>query len=71
MYLENAQKVINGLTKTKTDKEGNLIFAGTIDIKGLDNYTSKVLKNEVDLIRKAEAQAFSDLTGLDSSEFHY
>ncbi len=69
LYLENAQKVINGLTKTKTDKEGNLIFAGTIDIKGLDNYTSKVLKNEVDLIRKAEAQAFSDLTGLDSSEF--
>ena len=69
LYLENAQKVINGLTKTKTDKEGNLIFAGTIDIKALDNYTSKVLKNEVDLIRKAEAQAFSDLTGLDSSEF--
>jgi hypothetical protein len=69
LYLENAQKVVNGLTKTKTDKEGNLIFAGTIDIKGLDNYTSKVLKNEVDLIRKAEAQAFSDLTGLDSSEF--
>ena len=69
LYLENAQKVINGLTKTKTDKEGNLIFAGTVDIKALDNYTSKVLKNEVDLIRKAEAQAFSDLTGLDSSEF--
>lgn len=69
LYLDNAQKVINGLTKTKTDKEGNLIFAGTIDIKGLDSYTTKEMAQEAEMLRDAEAKSFSDLTGLDPSEF--
>ncbi len=69
LYLDNAQRIVNGLTKTKTDKEGNLIFAGTVDIKAIDKYTSETIIQEAKTISDAEAKAFSDLTGLDPSEF--
>ena len=69
LYLENAQKVVDGLTKSKTDKDGNIIVADSVDIKALDKYTSKEISKENKIIRKAEALAFSDLTGLNSNEF--
>tara|TARA_R110002073_G_scaffold33579_6_gene100794 strand:+ start:1132 stop:8331 length:7200 start_codon:yes stop_codon:yes gene_type:complete len=69
LYLDNAQRIVNGLTKTKTNKEGNLIFAGTVDIKAIDKYTSETIIQEAKTISDAEAKAFSDLTGLDPSEF--
>ena len=69
LYLENAQKVVDGLTKSKTDKDGNIIVADAVDIKALDKYTSKEIAKENKIIRKAEALAFSDLTGLNSNEF--
>ena len=67
-YNAKAQTIIDGLKKSKGNKDGKLITAESVDIKSLDKFSNDAIKKQEKILREAEAQSFRDLTGLNSNE---
>lgn len=66
-YISQAESIVEGLKKSKTFK-GDVKIAESVDIKKVDEYSSKELKVQEQTLREQEAKAFEELTGLSSEE---
>jgi len=66
-YISQAEAIVEGLKKSRTFK-GDVKIAESVDIKKLDEYSSKELKAQDQTLREKEAKAFEELTGLSSEE---
>ena len=66
-YISQAESIVEGLKKSKTFK-GDVKIAESVDIKKVDEYSSKELKVQEQTLRNQEAKAFEELTGLSSEE---
>lgn len=66
-YISQAESMVEGLKKSRTFK-GDVKIAESVDIKKVDEYSSKELKVQEQTLREQEAKAFEELTGLSSKE---
>ena len=66
-YISQAESMVEGLKKSRTFK-GDVKIAESVDIKKVDEYSSKELKVQEQTLREQEAKAFEELTGLSSEE---
>jgi len=66
-YISQAEAIVEGLKKSRTFK-GDVKIAESVDIKKVDEYSSKELKVQEQTLREQEAKAFEELTGLSSEE---
>tara|TARA_R100000278_G_scaffold122274_1_gene108036 strand:- start:92 stop:5668 length:5577 start_codon:yes stop_codon:yes gene_type:complete len=66
-YISQAESIVEGLKKSKTFK-GDVKIAESVNIKKVDEYSSKELKTQEQTLRNQEAKAFEKLTGLSSEE---
>jgi hypothetical protein len=66
-YISQAESIVEGLKKSRTFK-GDVKIAESVDIKKVDEYSSKELKVQEQTLREQEAKAFEELTGLSSEE---
>lgn len=66
-YISQAESMVEGLKKSSTFK-GDVKIAESVDIKKVDEYSSKELKVQEQTLREQEAKAFEELTGLSSEE---
>jgi len=66
-YISQAEAIVEGLKKSKTFK-GDVKIAESVDIKKVDEYSSKELKIQEQTLRNQEAKVFEELTGLSSEE---
>ena len=66
-YISQAESIVEGLKKSRAFK-GDVKIAESVDIKKVDEYSSKELKVQEQTLREQEAKAFEELTGLSSEE---